>query len=133
MIIIEKIPSELRKVPSFVSQAIDQLSTLPIDIDDKELFKIKLCLEEALCNAVKHGNKLRPDLYAKMAIEYTEDRLVIRIEDQGSGFDFANLPDPTKKENAEKPSGRGIFLIKKFMDEVEFFSGGRGIKMIKKA
>ena len=66
-----------------------------------------------------------------VAIEMKGNRLTIKVTDEGPGFDFKNIPNPTKADNLEKFSGRGVFLIKRLMDEVDFFAGGRGIKMVK--
>ena len=57
--------------------------------------------------------------------------LIIRVKDQGDGFDFDNLPDPTREENMERTSGRGIFLVKKLMDEVKYSDNGSQVKMVK--
>jgi len=129
MRISEKIPSKLEIVPEFVSALIGKIKTLSIGED--EVFDIKLSLEEALINAIKHGNKMNPSFYVEVYLEIKDHRLTIKVKDQGEGFDFKNLPDPTTDENLEKPSGRGIFLIKSLMDEFEFFDCGRGIKMVK--
>jgi len=124
----EKIPSRLEVIPQFISSVMDKLRHL---LTEKEIFDVKLCLEEALVNAVKHGNKLKPGLFVEVVIEVDNGRLTLKVIDQGEGYDYKNIPDPTKPDNLHKLCGRGTFLIKKLTDEVEFFDGGRGIKMIK--
>ena len=129
MIIQEKIPSRLDAIPEFTLSLLGKLKHL--SLKEQEIFNIQLSLEEALVNAVKHGNKLNPNLSAQVSVEAKDGSLIITVIDEGEGFDFKDIPDPTNIDNLQKPSGRGIFLIKKLMDKVEFFDCGRGIKMIK--
>lgn len=114
MDICEKLPSRLESIPEFTSLLIERLSRLPIT--EEEIFNIKLSLQEALVNAIKHGNKLNPSLSAEVNIKIEDDRLIIEVRDQGNGFDFKNIPDPTTQDNLERVTGRGIFLIKNLMD-----------------
>lgn len=129
MDISERIQSRLEQIPEFVSALMEKIKNLPISQED--FFYIKLSLSEALVNAVRHGNRLNSDLPVNVRIHPQKDRITIKIEDQGSGFNPKDINDPTSPENLEKPSGRGIFLIRSFMDEVDFFDHGRGIKMVK--
>jgi serine/threonine-protein kinase RsbW len=129
MIIQEDIPSRLNVIPGFTLSLKEKLAHL--SLKEEEIFNIQLCLEEALVNAIKHGNKLNPDLSVQVTVEAKDDSVIITVIDQGKGFDSKNIPDPTDTDNLQKLSGRGIFLIKKLMDKVEFFDCGRGIKMIK--
>jgi serine/threonine-protein kinase RsbW len=89
-------------------------------IDEDEIFKITMAVREAAVNAVLHGNSYDPDKRITASFENTGESLVIRIADQGKGVDEANLPDPLAPENLLRGSGRGIFLIRSFMDEVHF-------------
>jgi len=127
MIISEKIPSCLQLIPEFIAALIEKIRPFSIEKD----FNIKLCLEEALINAIRHGNKLDPDLFVNVTIKIDNSCLIIKVVDQGQGFDFGSISDPTEPGHLKKPSGRGIFLIKNLMDEVDFFDCGRGIKMVK--
>jgi len=129
MIISEKLPSRLEIIPEFIQTFMEKIKHLLLEEGD--IFNIKLSLEEALVNAIKHGNKLHPNLSVEVNIEIQDDRLMIEVVDQGEGFDFKSIPDPTNEENLKKLSGRGIFLIRKLMDKVDFFDCGRRIKMIK--
>jgi len=99
---------------------------------EHNLFAIKLALEEAIINAVKHGNKL--DASKKVTVEawIKKDQIEIMIEDEGPGFDRARVPDPTLEENLEKCSGRGILLIESYMDEVTWDRGGKRLRMVKR-
>ncbi len=130
MIHISKtLSSQVKLIPSCATQLIDALQGLSFTPED--LFKIKLSFEEALANAIVHGNHSQPDLSVEIALRIKEDSIEIDIVNQGEGFDFGKLPDPTRVENREKLSGRGLFLIKNNMDQVFFFDQGRGITMIK--
>ncbi len=100
--------------------------------DDDSVFGIKLAVDEALINAIKHGNKLNPSKRVHVQASITPRRLEIVIEDEGRGFDRNCVPDPTCAENLEKPCGRGILLMEAYMDRVEWSRGGRRVKMVKK-
>ena len=89
-------------------------------VAEDELFKIAMAVREAAVNAVLHGNSYDPEKRITASFENTGDSLVIRIADQGKGLDPATLPDPLAPENLLRGSGRGIFLIRSFMDEVHF-------------
>jgi len=95
------------------------------------VFAVRLAVEEALNNAMRHGNALDPAKTAKLTYEVTSEHVDIRIADEGPGFDFSSVPDPTLDENVEKPTGRGIMLVRAYMDTVEFNETGNEIHMIK--
>lgn len=98
---------------------------------DDDIFGIHLSLEEALVNAVKHGNK--SDVNKKVRVEYLVDResLSVSISDEGCGFKPDNVPDPRCGDNVFKLGGRGVLLIKEYMDCVEFNESGNTITMVK--
>ena len=100
--------------------------------DDKSLFAIRLALEEGLMNAVKHGNKLDAGKTVQVEAKVGAKSTQITIEDQGTGFERCDVPNPCVKENLLKPSGRGIMLMEAYMDKIEYSRGGRRVKMIKK-
>jgi serine/threonine-protein kinase RsbW len=101
--------------------------------DDEEVMRIAMAVREAAVNAVLHGNAYDPDKKVKLDFERTVNALVITIKDQGRGLDLEKVPDPLAPENLLKTSGRGIFLIRSFMDEVEIrpTQTGTEIKLIK--
>ena len=101
--------------------------------DDDEVMKIAMAVREAAVNAVLHGNAYDPGKKVKLDFEQTSSDLVITIRDQGKGLDLSKIPDPLAPENLLKTSGRGIFLIRSFMDEVEIHptQTGTEIKLIK--
>lgn len=122
-------PSDLSLVPQLLSATLKEIKKLPLG--DKALHDIKLSLQEALVNAIKHGSRLDRALPVRLDVEARQDSLVMTVTDRGEGFDAARLMDPTQPANLQRLSGRGIFLIRNLMDGVEFFDGGRKIQMIK--
>jgi len=98
---------------------------------EEEVFAIHLALEEVLVNALKHGNKNSPD--KKIAIEYdiTDDKFEITVTDQGDGFEPERIPDPRDDENLCKTSGRGMLLIRSYMDKVEYNDKGNSVMLVK--
>ena len=88
--------------------------------DEEDVMKIAMAVREAAVNAVLHGNKYDPAKKVRLAFEHGNKDLVITISDEGTGLNEASLPDPLAPENLMKTSGRGIFLIRSFMDEVRF-------------
>jgi serine/threonine-protein kinase RsbW len=96
-----------------------------------EFFAIKLALEEALVNAIRHGNRLDPAKRVHIEARITPQKVEFLIEDEGPGFDRKGVPDPTAEENLEKCSGRGILLMESYMSRVWWDRGGRRLRMIK--
>jgi len=90
------------------------------ELDDDECFKIAMALREAAVNAVLHGNEYDPTKKIRVSMENTGEALVFTIADEGKGLDPTTLPDPLAPENLLRGTGRGIFLIRSFMDEVKF-------------
>jgi serine/threonine-protein kinase RsbW len=85
---------------------------------------ILIALTEAVNNAIVHGNKLDEDKQVRLAVSHSGEVLKFTIQDEGPGFDYDNLPDPTAPENIEKPNGRGVFLMKNLADRCEFLEDG---------
>lgn len=97
----------------------------------RDVFAVRLALEEALVNAIKHGNQLDPDKTVRIHADVEQDRVYIEVEDQGPGYNPEDVPDPTLDENIERASGRGLMLIKSFMNHVEFNEKGNCIRLEK--
>jgi len=95
---------------------------------------ISMAVREAMINAVMHGNGYSPEKRVKLSFEQSGDNLVISIRDEGQGMDPENIPDPLAPENLMKQSGRGIFLMRAFMDDVKFrkLEPGTEITLIKR-
>ncbi|MGA3065792.1 MAG: ATP-binding protein [Tepidisphaeraceae bacterium] len=100
--------------------------------DSDAVFAIRLCLGEALINAIKHGNLGAPDKQVHIEAKVGARQIEITIEDEGLGFDRAAVPNPTLDENLHKCSGRGIHLIEAYMDKVQWSRGGRRVKMVRR-
>jgi serine/threonine-protein kinase RsbW len=101
--------------------------------DSESIFAIRIALEEALVNAIRHGNRLDPRKKVHVEAEVTRGRAEIVVEDEGPGFDRGMVPDPTADENLCRPSGRGILLIESYMSDVSWERGGRRLRMVKHA
>jgi serine/threonine-protein kinase RsbW len=119
----------LKDVPRLTQDILQKIG--PYCPDEDCIFDIRLALEEALVNAVKYGNNCdnNKDVIVKLNVD--ANSLTIEVKDQGEGFDFENLSSPVDSENLEKLSGRGVFLIKNTMDEVEFLDNGSRVRMVK--
>jgi serine/threonine-protein kinase RsbW len=87
--------------------------------DEDDLHKIAMSVRETMVNAVVHGNRYNANKKVHVSVSQGSGRLAVKIADQGEGFDMLELPDPLSEENLLRNSGRGIFLIKAFMDEVQ--------------
>jgi serine/threonine-protein kinase RsbW len=87
--------------------------------DEDDLMKIGIAVREAVVNAVVHGNRYNESKKVRFSVVKNSERLTVRVADEGEGFEFEHLPDPLAPENLLRASGRGIFLIRSFMDELE--------------
>ena len=98
-------------------------------IQEEHYGNILIALTEAVNNAIYHGNKQDPS--KKVVVQYRadHDHFYFRIEDDGPGFDYENVPDPTSPENLEKPNGRGVFLMRHLSDSIKFLDAGRVVEM----
>jgi serine/threonine-protein kinase RsbW len=117
--------------------AVGQVCRLLLDqvrhrgFEGKDVFAIHLALEEALTNAINHGNRGDPDKTVSVECLITPEKFDISITDQGSGFDPESLPDPRQGENLYRTEGRGVLLIRAYMDVVEYNSLGNCVHLIK--
>lgn len=112
------LPSTMESVCE-VEAAADRLAG-EAGLDEEERFRITMAVREAAVNAVLHGNDYDPAKQVTASFENNGKSLVFTIADQGKGVDWENLPDPLAPENLLRGTGRGIFLIRSFMDEVHF-------------
>ena len=90
---------------------------------------VLIAMTEGVNNAIVHGNKLDETKSVSVSCAIDEKTLVFRITDEGPGFDYDNLPDPTAPENIEKPHGRGVFLMRHLADECTFEDEGRIVEL----
>jgi serine/threonine-protein kinase RsbW len=110
-----------------VEKLIDDIKEEGI-INEDNYGNIIVCATEAINNSINHGNKGDENKSVDVIVEYNDKQLSFDIKDEGKGFDFESIPDPTVPENIEKLNGRGVFLIKNLSDEMEFLENGTKIK-----
>ena len=124
-----RFPSQLSEVPPLQARIVSDAEAA--GFDGKPLFAIRLAVEEALVNAARHGNGLDPEREVEARWSIDGDWFRITITDCGCGFDPADVPDPTAEENLARPCGRGVMLMKTYMDEVRFNDEGNVVTLTK--
>jgi serine/threonine-protein kinase RsbW len=125
-VVIPSDPAEARRLQDDIERALKAFR-----FDDRDIFSIKLALEEALVNAIKHGNQMDRAKKVRISCRINVDRFDIHIADEGKGFDPDDVPDPMAVENLERPCGRGLLLIRHYMTEVTFHPPGNRVSMSK--
>jgi serine/threonine-protein kinase RsbW len=100
------------------------------EVDSMTFGKINLAVIEAVNNAILYGNKMDASKCVRFFVEKCDNKLYVTVEDEGQGFDFDNIPDPTLPGNLEKDAGRGLFLMKTLSDEIMFENGGSKVTLI---
>jgi len=125
-IVIESMPSTIVGV---CEQVVSELKAN--DFSHEDIFAVYLALQEAFLNAVKHGNKM--DAAKKVKIDYSisPDRIEVSMTDEGDGFDPESVPDPRLGENLYKAEGRGLLLMRSYMDAVKFNKRGNSVHMVR--
>lgn len=121
---VPSIIENIRMIESFIDNAKERFH-----LDEDIYGNIMIAVTEAVNNAIKHGNSGNSSKNVYLSLLLNENLLKFVIKDEGPGFDYHNLPDPTAPENLEKPGGRGIFLMKHLSDEVEFKDGGKVVEL----
>ncbi|HSW38787.1 MAG TPA: ATP-binding protein [Acidobacteriota bacterium] len=138
---MKKMTDRIEVIISSTLDNLDLIQTLADGIADFMHFDadtahwIGMSVRESVTNAIQHGNKLDPQKKVDICFEIKPDRLCITVRDQGRGFEAGSIPNPLEGDNLLKPSGRGIFYIRTFMDEVRFnplIHGGMEVVMMKK-
>lgn len=115
---------ELKKVEKFLF-VIFEKKNLP-----KQCFnKVLLCITEAVLNSIEHGNKNNQQKEVDIQVNCMKGNICIEIHDEGEGFDYQNIEDPTTKNNIKKESGRGIFIIKSLCNQLEFRNQGKSVEI----
>ena len=121
---IPSLPDNIRIIESFIDNAKEKFN-----LNDDIYGNIMISVTESVNNAIKHGNRNIKSKNVSISLALDETQLKFVIEDEGAGFDFHDLPDPTAPENLEKPGGRGIFLMKHLADEVVFTKEGSVVEL----
>jgi serine/threonine-protein kinase RsbW len=93
-----------------------------------DMFGVKLSVDEALVNALKHGNSYNPERAVRVRYHVGDDEVIVEVEDEGPGFDPDDVADPLDPENLERPCGRGLFLMRRYMSWVRY--EGRGNRVV---
>jgi serine/threonine-protein kinase RsbW len=121
---IPSLSENIRMIESFIDNARERYH-----LNDDIYGNIMIAVTEAVNNAIKHGNQGNSSKNVSLSLSLAEGLIKFRVEDQGIGFDYEHLPDPTAPENIEKPGGRGIFLMKHLADEVAFNEKGKVVEL----
>lgn len=121
---IPSLAENIRIIESFIDNAKERFN-----LDDDIYGNIMIAVTESVNNAIKHGNKGNKEKNVALSLTLNDSVLKFVIEDEGSGFDYNDLPDPTSPENIDKPSGRGIFLMRHLSDEVHFKNEGKVVEL----
>jgi serine/threonine-protein kinase RsbW len=111
-----------------VERLIDDVCQV-FNVHEDSYGNILIAVTEAVNNAMYHGNKNNPDKFVNIGFQNSDKQLIFSISDEGNGFDYLGLPDPTDPANIEKISGRGVFLMKNLADSIEFEHNGQTVKL----
>ena len=123
------IPNDLAAARDMEERIVAQTATL--GYSPECAFGIRLALEEAMVNAHRHGNASDPDKTITVSYDINEDRVVIRVRDEGSGFDPRGVPDPRQPDRLPLPHGRGIMLMHAYLDDVRYNEQGNEVQLVK--
>ena len=122
--------SRLGNIPAVQDAVMEDLKAA--EFSKKCRFAVKLALDEALANAVRHGNHSDPEQTVTVDWEIADDQVTVSVEDCGCGFAPDELPDPTAEENLHRPHGRGVMLMRAYMTDVRFNDSGNVVTLTKK-
>lgn len=121
---IPAIPDNIRLIESFIDNARESFQ-----MDEDIYGNVMISVTEAVNNAIRHGCQADPGKSVSLTMAMDQHLVRFTVKDTGPGFDFNSIPDPTKPENIEKPTGRGIFLMKHLADEVQFLDNGSTVEL----
>ncbi len=122
---IPSLTENLRIVESFIDNVKERFN-----LNDDIYGNIMIAVTESVNNAIHHGNRQDKSKNVSITLYLTDEQVTFSVIDQGNGFDYNNLPDPTSPDNVEKLGGRGIFLMKNLADEVHFNKEGREVELV---
>ena len=121
---IPSLSENIRIIESFIDNAKEKYH-----LNDDIYGNIMIAVTEAVNNAIKHGNKDNSSKNVTLSLSLEDGLIKFKVQDEGNGFNYHQLPDPTSPENISKPGGRGIFLMKHLSDEVDFKENGRVVEL----
>lgn len=121
-------PSKVENI-NLVEKLIDDICARH-SINEDNYGNILIAITEAVNNAIHHGNKSNPMSEVNVSFSIDDKELIFTVQDEGAGFDFDSLPDPTDPKNIEKPHGRGVFLMRNLSDDISFLEEGSIVKMV---
>ncbi|MFP4292619.1 MAG: ATP-binding protein [Cyclobacteriaceae bacterium] len=121
---IPSLSENIRMIESFIDNAKEKFN-----LDDDIYGNIMIAVTESVHNAIRHGNKGDVQKNVHLSLTLQEQLIRFVIKDEGTGFDYQHLPDPTSPENIDQPGGRGIFLMRHLSDEVKFLDEGRTVEL----
>jgi serine/threonine-protein kinase RsbW len=133
-------PESVERLMDSTLESVDSAEELAVGmaeragLDEDDLMKIGMAVRESMVNAVVHGNRYSAHKKVRFSVVANGERFTVQIADSGDGFDFASIPDPLAEENLLRTSGRGIFLIRSFMDDFQMRhleSGGTEVTLVK--
>ncbi len=113
---------------NLVEKLIDEIKA-EYNIQEECYGNMLVAVTEAVNNAIQHGNKYDADRKVNIAYEVDTDQISFTVSDEGAGFDYLNIPDPTDPDNLEKPTGRGVFLMKHLADQIIFSDNGKVVEL----
>jgi len=122
-----KLASDVQSIAS-VEKLIDKVCS-NIGVNEESYGNVLIAVTEAVNNAIQHGNKQNGNLKIDVSVLDSAQNICFSVKDEGPGFDFNNLPDPTSPDNILKENGRGIFLMKNLADKVEFTGEGNEVSL----
>jgi serine/threonine-protein kinase RsbW len=133
-------PEAVERLMDSTLESVDNAEELAVGlaeragVDEDDLMKVGMAVRESMVNAVVHGNRYNANKKVRFSVVTNAEYFIVRITDEGEGFDFAAVPDPLAPENLMKTSGRGLFLIRSLMDDLQMRqleSGGTELTLIK--
>jgi len=124
------IPSDLHVARRVEEDILRAVASVGYSREDR--FAIRLALEEAIVNAHKHGNRSDPTRTITISYAIDAHRVIVRVRDEGGGFAFRTVPDPTSPDRLSVPSGRGIMLMRAYVDGIEYNERGNEVQLVKK-
>jgi len=124
-----EVSSSLDQLPVATKKLFDFLDELHLNESDR--FDIRLSFEEVVINAMKHGNRFETHLPVKVTAAFNDKEVYVGVQDEGGGFDYTHIKDPTEESNLEVYSGRGVYLVQHLMDSLKYSPEGNRVEIVK--